>query len=69
MEVKKINDNTWELPKTGKMLVPARIYASDKLMELIKKDKTFQQVSNVACLKGIQRASYAMPDAHQGYLV
>ena len=68
MEVKKIAENTWQIPKTGNMNVPGIIYASDKLMELIKKDKSLQQISNVACLKGIQRASYAMPDAHQGYL-
>ena len=68
MEVKKIAENTWQIPKTGKMNVPGIIYASEKLMELIKKDKSLQQISNVACLKGIQRASYAMPDAHQGYL-
>jgi tRNA-splicing ligase RtcB (3'-phosphate/5'-hydroxy nucleic acid ligase) len=67
MEIKKIAENTWQIPKTGKMNVPAIIYASEQLMDLIKKDKTMEQVSNVACLKGIQRASYAMPDAHQGY--
>jgi tRNA-splicing ligase RtcB (3'-phosphate/5'-hydroxy nucleic acid ligase) len=69
MDIKKIAENTWQIPKSGKMNVPAIIYASDLLLEKIKQDKTFQQVSNVACLKGIQRASYAMPDAHQGYLV
>ncbi|MFH1440192.1 MAG: RtcB family protein [Candidatus Woesearchaeota archaeon] len=67
MEPKKVAENTWMIPKTDKMNVPGIVYASDKLMELIKRDKTLQQVSNVACLKGIQRASYAMPDAHQGY--
>ncbi len=67
IEVKKVNEFTWEIPKTGGMKVPAIIYASEKLMECIKKDKTLQQSMNVAHLKGIQRASYTMPDAHQGY--
>ncbi|MBL7054729.1 RtcB family protein [Candidatus Woesearchaeota archaeon] len=49
------------------MKVPAIIYASEKLLEKIKQDKSLEQIKNVACLKGIQRASYAMPDAHQGY--
>lgn len=62
-----IDANTWKIPKTGQMKVPAIIYASKALMENIQKDKTLQQVQNVACLKGIQRAAYAMPDTHQGY--
>ena len=49
------------------MRVPAIIYASDALMEKIKLDKTIEQAVNVAHLKGIQKASYTMPDAHQGY--
>lgn len=69
MEPKKISENTWELPKQGPMKVPAIIYASKKLMNTIMQDKTLEQAKNVACLKGIQRASLVMPDAHQGYLV
>ncbi len=67
VDIKKIDDVTWEIPKSGNMNVPARIYASDKLMENMKMDKTLGQVSNVACLPGIVKHSYAMPDAHQGY--
>jgi tRNA-splicing ligase RtcB len=67
MELKKLDENTWQIPKHGSMKVPGVIYASEKLIELLKKDKTIEQVQNVAMLPGIQRASYAMPDAHQGY--
>ena len=67
MQLKKISDFEWEVSKTGAMKVPAIIYASEKLLEKIKQDKTLEQAKNVACLKGIQKASYAMPDAHQGY--
>jgi len=67
VDIKKIDDVTWEIAKSGKMNVPARIYASDKLMKNMKMDKTLGQVSNVACLPGIVKHSYAMPDAHQGY--
>lgn len=69
MELKKIDENTWELPREGSMKVPAIIYASKKLIDAIRQDKTLEQARNVACLKGIQRASLVMPDAHQGYLV
>jgi len=67
MELRKINDNTWEIPKHGEMRVPALIYASRKLLESVKGDLTLEQAKNVACLNGIQRMSYVMPDAHQGY--
>jgi tRNA-splicing ligase RtcB len=67
MELKKINDYIWEIPKTGEMKVPAVIYASSKLLESVRHDQTLQQARNVACLRGIQRTAYVMPDAHQGY--
>ena len=36
VEIKKIAENIWEIPKTGKMNVPGIVFASDKLMEKIK---------------------------------
>jgi len=67
MELKKINDNIWEIPKQGAMRVPALIYSSRKLLNSVERDKTLEQARNVACLPGILRRSYVMPDAHQGY--
>jgi len=67
MELKKINEYTWEIPKHGDMRVPAIVYASETLLQSIKRDLTLQQAKNVACLRGIQRRAYVMPDAHQGY--
>ncbi len=66
-EYKKINDHEYEIPRTGEMLVPAIIYASDKLFELMKKDVSLKQIKNVAALPGIQKRAIAMSDAHQGY--
>ncbi|HYD02854.1 MAG TPA: RtcB family protein [Alphaproteobacteria bacterium] len=67
VEVKKINEFTWKIEKQGNMNVPGIIYSSDALMSKVKTDKTFQQVMNVACLKGIVQNSIAMPDCHEGY--
>lgn len=67
MEIKKIEENVYEIPKTGKMNVPVRIFASEKILENIKKDKSIQQAINVAGLPGIYGQSIMMPDAHQGY--
>jgi tRNA-splicing ligase RtcB len=67
MELRKINEYTWEIPKSGNMKVPAIIYASAPLLDTIKHDLTLHQAKNVACLRGIQRTAYVMPDGHQGY--
>lgn len=67
MEIKKISDYEWEIPKDGKMNVPVRIFASKKLLEKMKNDMTFQQAINVAMLPGIIEKSIVLPDAHQGY--
>lgn len=67
MELKRIDAQTWEIPRHAGMKVPAVIYASEKLLAGVKGDKTLLQAKNVACLKGIQRKAYVMPDAHQGY--
>jgi len=67
MELKRINQYIWEIPKQGDMKVPAHIYTSSRLLEKIKRDRTLQQARNVACLEGIQSTAYVMPDAHQGY--
>ncbi|WP_022854388.1 RtcB family protein [Thermodesulfatator atlanticus] len=69
MEIKsliKISDYEWEIPKKGAMNVPGRIFASKRLLEEMD-EKVREQVTNVACLPGIVRASLAMPDAHWGY--
>jgi tRNA-splicing ligase RtcB len=67
LDLRRIDDNTWEIPAQGGMRVPAVIYASARLLENIRRDQTLAQARNVACLPGIQSRSYVMPDAHQGY--
>ena len=69
MELKKVSDNIWQIEKTDNMKVPAFIYASEKLIQKIKEDRTISQIKNVATLKGIQTAAYAMPDAHEGFFI
>ncbi len=63
----KITDYIWELPKTGRMRVPGRIYASKQLIDEIIQDPCIEQVRNVAYLPGIVKYSLAMPDIHWGY--
>ncbi len=79
MNVNKLEENVYEIPaqtlmvrmqnkiEKFKMLVPAKIYANEYIMERIKQDKTLEQIANVACLPGIQKHAIALSDAHQGY--
>ena len=66
-DIRKLTDYLWELPKTGGMRVPARIYATEEMIAQIVRDKAPQQAANVAHLPGIVTASLAMPDIHWGY--
>ncbi len=67
--MERIDECRWRVPKGARpgMRVDGIIYASDELIDLIRKDKAAEQVANVACLPGIVGASYAMPDIHWGY--
>ncbi len=66
-KTKKINDYLYEIPKSGKMRVPAQIYASESMLKDIFSDNAPEQAANVAWLPGIINASIAMPDIHWGY--
>ncbi len=67
IKIKKIQEYVYEVEKQGKMRVPVRIFASEKILEKLKEDKSLEQGMNVATLPGILGASLMMPDAHQGY--
>ncbi len=58
---------TWELPATGGMRVPGRIYGDESLIDGLSGDGSLTQVANVAHLPGILCCSLAMPDIHFGY--
>lgn len=67
IEIKKISDVVWEIPRTEDMKVPCRVYASEKLLEKMKQDRTLKQGRNVAFLPGIYKYSIIMPDGHEGF--
>jgi tRNA-splicing ligase RtcB len=64
--LKRRGPNEWHIAPRGKMRVPGVIYATEGLIRDMD-EKVYEQVTNVATLPGIVRASYAMPDAHWGY--
>ena len=65
----KINDFLWEIPKDFRsdMRVPARVYVSEKMLGEALKDRSLNQLINVATLPGVVNYSLAMPDIHEGY--
>lgn len=67
MNLHRISEYAWELPKTGDMNVPGLIYADQELLAPLKKEEILTQIANVAKLPGIIKASLAMPDFHWGY--
>lgn len=68
-KLKQISSVLWEIPASarGDMRVPARVYASKKMLEEIQRDRSLEQLINVTTLPGIQKWALAMPDTHEGY--
>ncbi|NKI27619.1 RtcB family protein [Arenibacter sp. 6A1] len=68
-DINKITDYIWEIPKSFRpaMRVPARVLASEPLLDDIMGDRSLAQLVNVASLPGIKGTSLVMPDVHEGY--
>ena len=64
--LQRVSAEEWRIEPQGKMRVPAVIYATEELIREMD-EKVREQIVNVATLPGIEKAAYAMPDAHWGY--
>lgn len=62
----RVGEYEWRVEPKGSMRVPGILYADEQLIREMD-EKVLDQVSNVATLPGIVKASFAMPDAHWGY--
>jgi tRNA-splicing ligase RtcB len=49
------------------MCVPVRVVTDQRLWEQIDRDRSMEQLRNVATLPGVETAVFAMPDVHEGY--
>lgn len=67
IKIQKVDDYRWRIPREGKMRVPGLIFASEAMVADLQKDKSPEQVANVATLPGIIGHSMAMADMHWGY--
>jgi len=66
--LQRVSETVWELPVSYKdgMRVPARMYASEKLIREMD-EAVYDQITNVATLPGITKYALCMPDGHSGY--
>ena len=67
IQVQRIDDYRWRIPRAGQMRVDGLVFASAAMMRALQEDQSLQQVANVAHLPGIVGHSIAMPDIHWGY--
>ncbi|HOQ46228.1 MAG TPA: RtcB family protein [Bryobacteraceae bacterium] len=69
MEVERIDEVRARIPRDERrgMRTDVIVYATERLIDQIRKDLSLQQAVNVATLPGIVGPSLAMPDIHQGY--
>src|ERR671931_534435 len=67
--MKRIDGVVYELGKEHRetMRVPVRIVADEQLLAQLTRDRSIEQLTNVATLPGITRYAIGMPDMHEGY--
>ncbi len=67
-ELKNVGDAVWEIPADYKegMRVTARVFGTENIVKAMDAG-VYDQVTNVACLPGIQKHAFCMPDGHWGY--
>jgi len=67
MKLNPISPYSYEIPQTGDMRVPGRIFMSRCMAARLTEEEALKQVANVATLPGVLTAAMAMPDMHWGY--
>lgn len=69
MELEALDRYRFRIPRDERlgMRTDVIVYASQNLIDQIRKDLSLEQAMNVATLPGIVGPSLAMPDIHQGY--
>ncbi|MBD3236442.1 MAG: RNA-splicing ligase RtcB [Candidatus Eisenbacteria bacterium] len=67
IDVQRITDTLWEIPRTGGMRVPGRVFLDEPMLARARREGGLRQVVHVAHLPGIVGYSLAMPDIHWGY--
>jgi tRNA-splicing ligase RtcB len=68
-DLTRVGEYVWEVPRSFRpdMRVPARIFTSERLLDMAFGDRTMEQLVNTAAMPGVVKWVLVMPDAHQGY--
>ena len=69
MNIERLSEFKYRIPKEGKMRVDAAFYASENILEDLRAENyaSLQQIRNVATLPGVIEPAVTMPDIHWGY--
>jgi tRNA-splicing ligase RtcB (3'-phosphate/5'-hydroxy nucleic acid ligase) len=69
VELTRLAEAVYEVPVSARegMRVPARLIADAKLLQAIERDRSVEQLLNVATLPGVHGQVVGMPDMHEGY--
>lgn len=65
-EIEKVDSFIYKVYREGVSLVPALVFANDKIIESVLSDQSFEQIVNVTNLQGVEKV-FVMPDIHWGY--
>jgi tRNA-splicing ligase RtcB len=65
--LEKVGEYVWEIPEDEAMGAPARVFASEALLDEISDDLTLQQLKHSTQLPGVRDYAICLPDGHQGY--
>jgi tRNA-splicing ligase RtcB len=65
----RVSEYVWDIPRSYRkdMKVPARVFASEMLLDQISGGRSLDQLVNTAAMPGVVKRVLVMPDAHQGY--
>lgn len=68
-KVERVGDVIYEIGREqrAEMLVPVRLFADQVLLEAFSRDRSLEQLINVATLPGVAHFAFGMPDMHEGY--
>lgn len=67
MKLKQIEEAIFELEREEDMRVSGYVVGTKNLVENMKRDRTLEQLKNVASLPSIVNYALVMPDGHEGY--
>lgn len=62
-----LSPQKWRIKKTGSMQAEVIVYASEKLLKPIQKDRSLEQLVAAACLPEVISPVLGMPDIHEGF--